>query len=413
MVFLPNWKKCFSKHFLASTRENMNGASTIGNMIEFSWAKSREILFPFHFKRWLKILIIVWFAGAGIQGFSANFKVPAQPSTAPQKVAIPAMLSQLTGKAPQIPPSVGFPAPPPVEQIQKPLQEKRNSFSVGQGADRIAKLGAKEEPPKAKANLVLAALLVSGAIALGLVFTVFFMWLSSRFNFVLLNTIKTRDPAIKEPFKNQKEAGNSYFVWSLAFFGIALAAFLVTGLLGWGLFGIAKGHVALGVTFGIFVGILLLAIFLGMIFIGTVMRDFVLPVMYCEKIPAMAAFDKFLGASTFSFGKVFRYLLTVFGLWILAVIVQSIVGIFAVIGGVIAGGLVAILGILLAMALPSLKLPLIILGGLVAIALILAVIVVIGMVMLPVVIFFRVFALAYLTRLYPNCDLLGFTGKGS
>ena len=46
-----------------------------------------------------------------------------------------------------------------------------------------------------------------------------------------------------------------------------------------------------------------------------------------------------------------------------------------------------------------------------AIAIVLAVIVVTGMVMLPVAIFFRAFALTYLTRLYPDCDLLGFTEK--
>jgi hypothetical protein len=160
-------------------------------------------------------------------------------------------------------------------------------------------------------------------------------------------------------------------------------------------------------------GLLALAVVVAMVFVGTVMRDFVLPVMYREKIPAMGALNKFLEAGTFSFGKVFQYLLVVFGLWILAMIAQSIVGIFAVIGGVITGGIVAIPGVILFKALPILKIPLIVLGSFAVIALILAVIVVIGMVMLPAVIFFRVFALAYLTRLYPECDLLGFSGKSS
>jgi hypothetical protein len=148
-----------------------------------------------------------------------------------------------------------------------------------------------------------------------------------------------------------------------------------------------------------------------MIFAGMVMHDFVLPVMYQEKITAMSAMNKFLEADTFAFSGVFQYLLVVLGLWVLAAVLQGVVGIFVAMGGVIAGGILAIPGVLLTMAFPFLKLPLIVFGSFVAMALVLAVIVVIGMVMLPVAIFFRVFALAYLTRLYPECDLLGFTGQ--
>ena len=388
----------------------MNGAPTIGNMIKFSWAKSREILFPLHFKRWFKILIIVWLAGVSIQGVSTNFKVPAkpaQPSTAPQQGAMsvlsPGMLPQLMGKAPRTPPSVGSPIPSSVGQVQKPPQKGANSFSAGQYADR----------PKAQAKLVLVVLLLSGVIMLGLVFVVFYMWLSSRFNFVLLDTILTREPAIKEPFKLHKEAGNSYFVWTLAFIGIGLGAFLSAGLLMALFWGITKGSPVIGIHLIVLGGLLVLGVIAAMIFFGTIMRDFALPIMYREKIPAMNAFNKCLEADTFAFGKVFQYLLTVFGLWLLAMIVQGIVGIFAVIGGVIAGGIVAIPGILLFKALPILKIPLVIFGSLAATALVLAVIVLIGMVMLPAVIFFRVFALAYLTRLYPECDLLKFTSDKS
>jgi hypothetical protein len=391
-------------------------------MIRFSWARSREILFPFNFKRWFKILIIVWLAGAGIQGFGANFKTPTKPispSFVPQKITSPklppGMLTQMMAKtfqtsSAETPPSSGTPGPS-MEQTQVALQKGKSALSFSQDAGRIAKLKAKMEHPKRKADPVVFALLIAGMIALGFVFLIFFLWLSSRFNFVLLNTIVARGSAIKEPFKRHKEAGNSYFIWILAFWGGMAAAFLIVGMIGMGLLWIAKGHVILSTTLGIFFGILLLMIILVTVFAGVVMHDFVLPVMYYEKIPAMSAMDKFLEADTFAFGKVFQYLLMIFGLWILAVIVQGIVGIIAAIGGVIAGGILAIPGIVLLKALPLLKLPLIILGSLVAIALILAVIVVIGMVMLPVVIFFRVFALAYLTRLYPECDLLGFAGE--
>ncbi|MFH1800344.1 MAG: hypothetical protein ABH891_05825 [Candidatus Omnitrophota bacterium] len=402
----------------------MNGASTIRNMIKFSWAKSREILFPFHFKRWLKALIVVWLAGAGIQGFSANFNIPkksvrsssvsgentmAKPSSGISQQGA----EQMSSVSPVETPAVAGISTPSTEQIQAPTQNEMRSPSASPNADPMAKIRAGMDRLKSKVNLIGVAWVAAGIISLGVAFAVFFVWLSSRFNFVLLNAILTREPAIGGPFRKHKEAGNSYFAWTLAFMGIGLTAFLSAGLLIMLSLGMMKWSPVIGIPLMILGGLFVLAVVVAVVFVGTIMRDFVLPLMYCEKIPAMSALNKLLRAGTFAFGKAFQYLLVVFGLWILAMIAQSIVGIFAVIGGVIAGGLMAIPGIILINVLPFLKLPLIILGGLAAMALILAVIVVIGMVMLPVVIFFRVFALTYLTRLYPECDLLEFVGDNS
>ncbi|MBI4710901.1 MAG: hypothetical protein HY767_00305 [Candidatus Omnitrophica bacterium] len=402
----------------------MEGQASIGDMIRFSWAKSREILFPFNFKRWFMILIIVSFAGAGIQGISANFNAPAKssrPSSASGKSAAPKMPSRVSQqKMEKMSPASQVQTPPvsgvsgsSTEQIQAPMGQSKSPFSISQDAERIAKLRAGEGRSKPKVQPALAALIAGGAIFLALFFIVCFAWLSSRFNFVLLDALVTREATISEPFKKNKEAGNSYFVWTLAFMGIVLGAFLLAGLIIVLSVGITKWQPMIGIPLIVLGGLLILAVVVAMIFVGTVMRDFVLPVMYREKIPATDAMNKFLEADTFAFGKVFQYLLVVLGLWIIAAIVQSIVGILIAIGGMIAGGLVAVPGVILIKALPFLKLPIIILGGLLAIALVLAVIAMVGMIMLPVAIFFRVFALAYLTRLYPECDLLEFQGKGS
>jgi len=235
------------------------------------------------------------------------------------------------------------------------------------------------------------------------------MWLSSRFNFILLNTIVTGNTAVCGPFRGHRELGNSYFRWSLAFLGIMLGAFLIIGFVGYMLFGIAKGHIVLMILLGILMGLLALTLLLGMMGVGTSMRDLVLPIMCREKITALDAMNQFLDAPTFEFGKVFQYLLVIFGLGIAAAIVQGIVAILVVIAGLITGGLVVIPGIFLIKALPLLKLPLIFLGVFGLIAGVLAVVVVTGMVMLPAAVFFRTFALVYLTRLYPDCDLLHFS----
>jgi hypothetical protein len=239
----------------------------------------------------------------------------------------------------------------------------------------------------------------------------FFMWLSSRFNFILFDTIVRGNTGIRMPFREHRELGNSYFKWSLGFLGILIGALFIIGLVSVMLFGIAKGHTGLLILFGILAGLLAVGLLLGMMLIGTVMQHLVLPIMYHEKITALDAMNQFLDANTFTFGKVFQYLLVIFGLGIVASILQGIVVVIVGIGGVLAGGVVVIPGIFLVKALPLLKLPLIILGVLIVIAIILVVIVAAGMVMLPAAVFFRAFALTYLTRLYPECDLLGISGE--
>ncbi len=385
----------------------MNNMPTIGSMIRFSLSKSREILFPFNLKRWFKFLIIVWLAGAGIQGFSANFKTPVKSPTTPPKVTVP--------QPPKALPSLGIsqtssPSAVAGETMTGAESKSEKKSSIGQSSSSVAKLRSAMERNKNKMNPLLAFVLLGVFILLGVGAALFFVWLSCRFNFVLLNALVTRDPSIREPFFQNKKSGNSYFAWLLIFFGVGLGSILILGGFGIGFWVLVKGNIVASVFLGILAGFLALAVFLGMISVGVVMRDMVLPIMYREKIPAMNALKKFLEGKTFAFGKLVQYLLVVFGLWILALIFQGIVGILAVLGGLMAGGIVAIPGVLLIKSLPFLKFPLIVLGILVALALILAVIVVIGMIMLPAVIFFRVFALAYLTRLYPDCDLLHFQG---
>ena len=334
----------------------MEGQASIGEMIRFSWAKSRGILFPFHFKRWFKILIIVSLAGAGVQGGSLHFSAPGKSARSVRVMGktMPSSSSSVTAA-----PGKGSSAVSPRATPASPVSSADAS---------VIKSGASSGSPKPVHRPVLNFWLVTSAVLLGLGLMLFFMWLSSRFNFILLNTIVTGNTAVCGPFRGHRELGNSYFRWSLAFLGIMLGAFLIIGFVGYMLFGIAKGHIVLMILLGILMGLLALTLLLGMMGVGTSMRDLVLPIMCREKITALDAMNQFLDAPTFEFGKVFQYLLVIFGLGIAAAIVQGIVAILVVIAGLITGGLVVIPGIFLIKALPLLKLPLIFLGvfGLIA-----------------------------------------------
>jgi hypothetical protein len=404
----------------------MDGAPTIGSMIRFSWVKSREILFPFNFKRWIKVLIIVWLAAVGVQAIGMNFKMPPLPKPSAPKISLskpgPVQLPQtlkmpVTPKVPEIPGSLAPETQAPsssteVSQGMPSAGESAPAMSKPLDVKRFAELKAKMERSKAKMGPLTAIFLIGVLASLGIGLGIFFMWISSRFNFVLLETLVKREPAIKEPFATHREAGNSFFKWSLAFWGILIALVILLGTALVGLLALAKGQPVFSIGAGVLIGLALVGIVVIMAFVGVIMRDLVLPIMYCEKIKAMEAMNRFRKATTFSWGRILQYLLMIFGFWILATIIQSIIGVLTAIGVLITGGILAIPGIILVKTLPFMAVPMIILGVILAIALILAVILVIGMAMLPVVMFFRVFALAYLTRLYPHCDLLRFQENG-
>lgn len=380
------------------------GQASIGEMIRFSWSKSKEILFPFHFKRWLKILIIVWLAAAGVQGINFNWNAPTKKTETPVEVSkTSSETAEQTTKA--------GPSAAPAQTSGAVTSEAETAGGQAPGA--VAAQDAQPLPPvpKPKINTGLVILMVAGALVFGISFFLFFTWLSARFHFILLDVLVERRDAIRAPFREHREIGNSFFKWSIGFLAISLGVILILLLLAGVLVGIAKGNPGLIILTVVAAGLLILGAIILMMIIGILLSDFVAPIMYSEKIPTAEAFNKFLEADDFSFGAAIKYLLVLLGLWIFAGIVQTVVTIVVGLCGLIVGAICFIPGLLLAGVLPFLKIPLAILGGFLLVALILAVGVMIGMIMLPVAIFFRTFALSYLTRLYPDCDLLKFSSE--
>ena len=373
----------------------METGPTIGSMIGFSWEKSTKVLFPFHLNRWFKILIIVWLAAAGVPGCNLNFQKPA--------------------KAPK-------------EKIRTLQQtSKQDTFSAPAGIARVSR-GASSGPlapsgvpspepsvttpiSQNPGNPVVLYVLIIGGGLVGVGFGILFVWLSCRFHFVMLDVLVTREVMIREPFRQHKEIGHSYFKWSAAFLGIGLGAVLIAGISTVFLMGFLKGRLALSIMAGSVGGLLTVALFLGMVSIGMVAHDFVSPIMYREKISMKESWDKFFGAPTFHIQGIVKYILVVMALSIAATVIQSIVSIVVAIAGMLVGGLLIIPGIILIKIIPLIKFPLIILGAGLGVGLIFTVLLVIGMVMLPIALFFRTFALTYVTRFYPECDLLNFKAQ--
>lgn len=265
-------------------------------------------------------------------------------------------------------------------------------------ADETAETAEADRPPLSPAAVV-AIILIVIPIAL------FFGWLSARFNFIFLDLLVNRDVKIGESFRAHKMLGNSYFLWSLAFSLIVIGVLAVLALLF--AFAATMAKILLFLIVPVFV-----LLFLGLIVIGISIIDFVLPIMYQDKIKTMAACRKFLALKP-SWRQLGLYLLLKIGLGIAAGIISFIVAIIVVLGAVIAGFIIGIPGGLLAGAVPFLKPLLIGAGILLLVTGILVLILLIGLVTLPIPIFFRSLALSYLYRLFPDYNLLGFSASES
>jgi hypothetical protein len=355
-----------------------------GSLLSFSWAKTKELLFPFHFKRWIKILFIVWLSGhaAGLGGggnFPARRQVapPAEQEQAEPVQQPPAQVGQTGVEEGQ-----EFQGIPAGEQQEANQSPHPNPLPEGEGR------GEGQQPPLSPAVIVLIMLI---AIPLAL----FFAWLSARFNFIFLDLLINRDVKIGESFRTHKTIGNSYFLWSLVFGLTAISIFLIFALLA------ALAKVLLWFVIPLFI-----LAFLVFVISGISIIDFVLPAMYQDQIKTMEACKKLLSLKP-NWGQIGLYILIKIGLGIVAAIIAFVVVLIVGLAILITGLIIGIPAGLIASAIPFLKPVFVGLGFLALAAGILALILLVGLLTLPIPIFFRVFALSYLFRLFPDYNLLG------
>lgn len=350
----------------------------VGNLIDFSWKKTKEILFPFQFKRWLKILLIVWLAGQGVGG---NFNIPNRFKPSPeqtqtQSVAQGSVQGHSASESGQT--TTGETAPSDSSEQQKSEQLAQEAF---------AKLGPW------------LFVLISGFILIALLF----MWLSARFQFIFLEVLMRRDIAIGESFRNYKTQGNSFFLWSLGFMAVLLGGLALVVLPG----------VLLKAPAWLFIAVpfLFLAL-MGAAVIGMVVLDFVTPIMYRDGIRTMEAVKKFLRLKP-NIGSLFLYVLIKIGLGILGFLISFLVifgaGLLVLLGAL----LVALIGAALAAIAPFLKSFLLILGAVLLVFAVLMLVVLLGLVTLPLPVFFRTFSLSFLAYLLPEYNLLNIPSADS
>ncbi len=238
-------------------------------------------------------------------------------------------------------------------------------------------------------------------------------WLSSRFAFIFLEDVIKNDASIRKPFKENKILGNSLFKFSLA----ALAAFLflsgtivggyVFTLNKMGVFrkpmetGIGKVILASAPFAIAFLSLLLVAILIYLI-----LYDFVLVVMFKDKIKIMQAWPRMITLLKAYPALMVKYVLIKIALGFCSGIITYIASLIGVIGLILPVGLVAGVFYIIYRLLPlALHLPYIILVVAIGVPVVAFLLYTLTCVYLPFAVFFRTFSLKFLGRLEPHYNL--------
>lgn len=214
----------------------------------------------------------------------------------------------------------------------------------------------------------------------------FMTWLNARFNFILIEFLVQKKLTIRRSFTQNRDLGDGLFKFNL-FFLAGNILFLICMI---GLFFLGP----IGIFFGV-VGLIMGVLTMVVIAIGV--NDFVIPLMYHQKLTTVQA-ARFFWEQNFEWGKIFKYYLAKIGLGIVSSILVGILSLIVAFAVIIPAGIVLALLVWLVKAKLLLSVLLFILF---AIALVLLILI-ISLVALPCHIFFQCFRLAFVTHLLPQ-----------
>jgi len=327
------------------------------------WTKA-VLLRPFNMKKWVILTFVALMAGT-LMNNSFNFQIPSSASK-DKKVQS--------------------------EKVIKATPE------------------ADKKAPASRLSLPLIVLIVFVVMA----FAVLFTWLSSRFDFVFLDNIVKNNASIKIPFRANRKIGNSLFLFNLAMiavFFISLGVlFLPFILILWKTnFSGQDPAAALMQIFSVSAPLLVLFFILIVIFgfVVLVANDFIVPVMYRDKIGFTKAYAQVRPIIMESKFEVLIYCLIKSALGLGIGIASMIIAFLAILALILPVLILAVLlyGVYLILPAPaqlifaitSLIITLPVLGFIFMLS--------IWCLNLPFAVFMRIFSLKFISRLAPRYNL--------
>ena len=240
-----------------------------GAVIGESAKWTKQALFkPFSFKKWLALTFIALMAGAMSNGCNLNS-------------------------------GGGGNGGHHYESQQQ--QEEKAGITEGGKAQTVPPI-TKQRPTREDAILILTV--IGSVIIFFVVILILFTWLGSRFSFVFLEDVVKNDASIRAPFSGNREQGNSYFKFNLAFIFILFAALgilIFLAVLTCVKAGILSAlntqtpdpKAVMGLILVLIPFFLVLMLFIFIVsLISVITIDLVLPIMYKEKIKILASWGK-------------------------------------------------------------------------------------------------------------------------
>ena len=172
-------------------------------------------------------------------------------------------------------------------------------------------------------------LILTGILLLTAV-TIVFSWLSSRGKFMFLYNVTHNQDEVVYPWNEFRIQGNSLFWWRFFYGWIIFAVFLLFLIYSFSTFkNIHNELIPKITTFG-FVAVIIMT-FAGLLilngYISLFLNDFVVPIMYINRVSATRAWSKFLSLAVYNAGSFIVYGLFVFVLRIavgIGVVILSI-----------------------------------------------------------------------------------------
>jgi len=174
---------------------------------------------------------------------------------------------------------------------------------------------------------VAIAFIAFAVLVLGIVL----LWLSSRGQFMFLDNVVHHRAEIAKPWNEYRKEGDSLFLWRLAFHLAILAAFVLATILFFtsaSRIYEATRFVPIPVSWILGMGALFLVLFAVTAYVATFLKDFVVPIMAKNRVPATKAWALFMPLFREHAGSFILY-----GLVIIALIIAFIV--FVVIAGLV------------------------------------------------------------------------------
>lgn len=139
--------------------------------------------------------------------------------------------------------------------------------------------------------------LIIGGVILVVVLSVLFNWISSRGKFMFLHNVVNQTDDIVKPWHNFRKDGNSLFWWQFIYGWLVFGIFILFLIYSFGIFKNIHNGIIPEITKYGFIGSIIL-IFIGLLiisgYISLFLTDFIVPIMYKNRISALKAWSVFL-----------------------------------------------------------------------------------------------------------------------